>query len=184
MSAAYVDVRELACVELGELAGHLDTLRPSILHVAAHSSFGGIFLSLDGSPLSVGYEAFTATIKRSFRPRLIVMNLCGSHALSGSLTRLVHSLITWPNGVDDNQSQVFASQLYHSLATGRTVGQAYNDSCAIMLERWPGLDPPALTGGQDMATFSTLTRSERTATSAGSATDLISADEPDHDASV
>jgi hypothetical protein len=86
LSSAYIDVRELACIELGELARYLDELCPSVLHIAAHSSFGGISLSLDGLPLSVGYEAFTATVKRSFRPRLVVMNLCGSHALSGGLT--------------------------------------------------------------------------------------------------
>lgn len=153
LSSAYVDVREFACIELGELARYLDELCPSVLHVSAHSSFGGIFLSLDGLPLSVGGEAFIATIKRSFRPRLVVMSLCGSHALSGGLTSLVQSLITWPDVVDDNQSRVFSSQLYHALSTGRTVGQAYDDSCAIILERWPGLCHPVLTGNHADAIF-------------------------------
>ncbi|MBV9011071.1 MAG: helix-turn-helix domain-containing protein [Pseudonocardiales bacterium] len=152
LSSAYIDVRELACIELSELARYLDELCPSVLHVAAHSSFGGISLSLDGSPLSIGYEAFIATIKRSFRPRLVVMNVCGSHALSGDLTSLVPSVITWPDVVDDNQSRVFASQLYQALATERTVSQAYHDSCTI-LERWPGLRCPVLTGNHAGAIF-------------------------------
>jgi hypothetical protein len=152
LSSAYIDVQELPFIELSELGRYLDELCPSVLHVAAHSSFGGISLSLDGSPLSVSYEAFIATIKRSFRPRLVVMSVCGSHALSGGLTGLVESLITWPDVVDDNQSRVFARQLYHALAAGRTVGQAYDDSFTI-LERWPGLYPPVLTGDHALAIF-------------------------------
>lgn len=101
---------------------------------------------------SVGREAFVATIKRSFRPRLVVMNLCGSHALPDGLASLIQSLITWPDAVDDNQSRVFAGQLYHALAIGRTVGHAYDDSYAI-LERWPGLGLPVLTGNHAVAIF-------------------------------
>lgn len=132
-----------------------DAIHPTIHegHTDRHVSVAGLSpLSLDGPPLSVGGEAFIATIKRSFRPRLVVMNLCNAHALSGGLTSLVHSLITWPDVIDDNQSRVFSRQLYHALATGRTVGQAYDDSCVI-LERWPGLYPPVLTGNHADAIF-------------------------------
>ncbi|MGQ0777758.1 MAG: hypothetical protein ACT4NY_25675 [Pseudonocardiales bacterium] len=81
------------------------------------------------------------------------MNLCHSHALSNSLADLVDSLITWPDVVDDDQSRLFAGQLYHALTTRRTVGQAYGDSCDALKQRWPGLHPPVLTGEQTAAIF-------------------------------
>ena len=146
LSGAYVDIREHACVELCELARALDTLRPSVLHVAAHGGFGGLFLSLDGSPLSVGYGGFAETIKRSFRPRLVVLNLCGSYPLSGPLAELVGSVISWPGAVDDEQSRAFAGQLYKALANGRTIGQALTSDCLAVFEQWPGLDRPVLDG--------------------------------------
>jgi hypothetical protein len=118
MSPAYVDVRERACIELAELSYELDTLRPTVLHIAAHSAFGGLFLSLNGSARCVGYEAVAAIIERSFRPRLIVLCACGSHKPSRSLTKLVGALITWPALIDDDLCRLFAGQLYLSLAHG------------------------------------------------------------------
>jgi hypothetical protein len=145
MSPAYVDVRERACIELSELSYELDTLRPTVLHIAAHSAFGGLFLSLNGSARCVEYDAFTAIIERSFRPRLIVLCACGSHEPSRSLTKLVGALITWPTTIDDDLCQLFAGQLYRSLAHRRTITAAHADACAA-LDSHPGHDHPVLDG--------------------------------------
>ncbi len=150
MSPAYVDVRERACIELAELSYELDTLRPTVLHIAAHSAFGGLFLSLNGSARCVGYEAFAATIERSSRPRLIVLCACGSHEPSRSLTKLVGALIAWPAIIDDDLSELFASQLYRSLARGQTIATAHADACAALdshpVHHHPVLDGTACTG--------------------------------------
>jgi len=153
LSGAYVDIREHACVELGELARALDTFHPSVLHVAAHGGFGGLFLSMDGSPLSVGYDGFADAIKRSFRPRLVVLNLCGSYPLSGPLVELVGSVVSWPAAVDDEQSRAFAAQLYKALANGRTIDQALTNDCLAVFEQWPGLDRPVVEGDVTASLF-------------------------------
>lgn len=118
LSSAYVEVYERACIELGELSRELDNLRPSVLHLAAHSAFSGLFLSLDGNAWSVGYDAFAAIIEQSFRPKLVVLNICDSHDLSRTLRGLVNALITWPGQTDDGRCRTFAGQLYKALASG------------------------------------------------------------------
>jgi hypothetical protein len=150
MSPAYVDVRERACIELTELSYELDTLRPTVLHIAAHSAFGGLFLSLNGSARCVGYEAFAATIERSFRPRLIVLCACGAYEPSRSLTKLIGALITWPAIINDDLSELFAGQLYWSLARRRTIATAHADACAALgshsVHGHPMLEGTACTG--------------------------------------
>jgi len=132
LSSAYVDIRERACIELAELSRELDQLHPSVLHLAAHSAFSGLILSLDDIAWSIGHDAFATMIERSFRPRLVVLNLCDSHALSHVLRRLVEALITWPGQTDDARCRTFTGQLYKALALGDTVAQAHANSCAAL----------------------------------------------------
>jgi hypothetical protein len=115
-----------------------------VLHLAAHSTFSGLVLSLDGNAWSVGYDTFAAMIERSFRPRLVVLNMCDSHALSHVLRGLVEALITWPGQTDDDRCQTFAGQLYKALALGDTVAQAHAHSCAALTDCLP--HAPLLTG--------------------------------------
>lgn len=152
LSSAYVDVRERACIELGELSRELDQLHPSVLHLAAHSAFSGLVLSLDGVAWSVGYDAFAAMIERSFRPQLVVLNRCDSHALSHLLRGLVEALITWPGQTNDDSCRAFAGQLYKALGFGDTVAQAHANSCAALEDQLP--HAPLLTGtGHGTALF-------------------------------
>lgn len=79
LGLTYVDVKEIACAELGEISALLDTYAPRVLHIAAHSSFGGLFLSRDGQPVSVAYEHLASCISQCrLKPYLVVLNFCES----------------------------------------------------------------------------------------------------------
>ena len=151
LSSAYVDVRERACIELGELSRELDQLHPSVLHLAAHSAFSGLVLSLDGVAW-VGRVRRVRSDDRAVVVQLVVLNRCDSHALSHLLRGLVEALITWPGQTNDDSCRAFAGQLYKALGFGDTVAQAHANSCAALEGRLP--HAPLLTGtGHGTALF-------------------------------
>ncbi|MEV0924103.1 hypothetical protein AB0I99_03020 [Streptomyces spongiicola] len=138
-----VQVREMAAVGLAEICRALDDHAPAILHLAAHSSFGGIHLAQDGSDLCIAYTDLCAQIARArFPPRLAVLNVCDSAPLAAEMSKTVTAAIGWSHALDDGQAQVFTRQLYRSLAERRSVGDSCEDAEAALSGPHPGCPPP------------------------------------------
>jgi hypothetical protein len=161
LSLTYVDVREIACPEPSEITIHLDRHLPLVLHVAAHASFGGVFLpGPDGRPVPVSDEQFATCVSCCrLKPCLVVLNFCESLSLARVLVTAVEAAIGWPGAVDDGQSGAYASQLYYWLAERaagedhRAVGDAHGLACKDTAASWPDLALPELCGSSDRRVF-------------------------------
>jgi len=145
VAASYIRLTEMASVGLAEICPALDTYSPTVLHIAAHSSFGGIHLTQEGGDLCIAYETLCAQISRVRRPpRLAVLNFCGSTALAHEMALTVTTVISWPHAVDDGQARTFTRQLYQSLAIGRSVDDSCKDAEAELIGPHPDLPLPVL----------------------------------------
>ncbi|WP_046734840.1 CHAT domain-containing protein [Streptomyces humi] len=138
-----VRVREMAAVGLPEICPALDEHTPAILHIAAHSSFGGIHLTQDGGGLCNTHADLSAQIARArFPPRLVVLNLCDSALLAAHLSKTIATAIGWDHTLDDRQAQVFTRQFYRSLSGRRSVGDSCEDAEAALSGPHPECPPP------------------------------------------
>ncbi|WP_314252313.1 CHAT domain-containing protein [Streptomyces kutzneri] len=147
LAGSYVQVTEMASVGLAEICPALDAHAPAAVHIAAHSSFGGIHLTQEGGDLCIAHEAFCAQIARvRFPPRLAVLNFCDSTTLAAEIARTVRTVISWPHALSDRQAQTFTRQLYRSLAARRSVGDSCKDAEAALAGPQPDLPPPVLHG--------------------------------------
>jgi len=147
VSASYMRLTEMASVGLAEICPALDKFRPTVLHIAAHSSFGGIHLTQDSRDLCVAYENLCTQISRvRHPPRLAVLNFCGSTALAAEMALTVASVISWPHTVDDGQARTFTERLYRSLAVRRSVADSCEDAEAELKDPYPDLLLPLTHG--------------------------------------
>ncbi|MCM2428565.1 hypothetical protein [Streptomyces sp. RKAG337] len=154
LAGSYVLLAEMACVGLPEICPALDAHAPVALHIAAHSSFGGIHLTQEGKDLCIAHEAFCAQIARArFPPRLAVLNFCDSTPLGNELAQTVATVISWPSALSDVQAQIFAQQLYRSLAIGRSVGDSCKDAVSALTGPAPDLPSPVLHGNMTAHIF-------------------------------
>ncbi|WP_327362833.1 MULTISPECIES: CHAT domain-containing protein [unclassified Streptomyces] len=129
LAGSYVQVTEMASVGLAEICPALDVHAPAAVHIAAHSSFGGIHLTQDGGNLCIAHEAFCAQIARvRFPPRLAVLNFCDSTTLAAEIARTARTVISRPHALSDRQAQTFTRQLHRSLAARRSVGDSCKDA--------------------------------------------------------
>ncbi|MCF3180383.1 hypothetical protein IPZ70_10605 [Streptomyces polychromogenes] len=151
LAGSYVRVSEMASVGLADICPALDEHTPAVLHIAAHSSFGGIHLTQEGEDLCIAHEDFCAQIARvRFPPRLAVLNFCGSTAVAAEIARTVRTVISWPQALSDQQAQTFTGRLYRSLAAWRPVGDSCKDGEAALAGPEPDCPPPVL-HGEEMA---------------------------------
>ncbi|MGW5689139.1 hypothetical protein [Nonomuraea sp. NPDC003754] len=149
-----VVVHEASCVDLAEVRDLLDRRCPVVLHVMAHSQYGGVVLSVDGDPLSFEHERFTQEITGSrFPPRLTVLSVCSSVPAALLLSQTIETVIAWPGQVDDEQMRAFARHLYGHLAKGHSVQDAFALACTLTCAKSPELTPPLLYGSSDRALF-------------------------------
>ncbi|MCX4974710.1 hypothetical protein [Streptomyces sp. NBC_00620] len=147
VAASYMQLTEMASVRLAEICPALDTFRPTILHIAAHSSFGGIHLTQESGDLCIAYETLCAQISRVRHPPLLaVLNFCGSTALAHEMALTVTTVISWPHAMDDGQARTFTRQLYQSLAVRRSVGDSCKDAEAELSGPHPDLPLPLTHG--------------------------------------
>ncbi|CAM5522035.1 hypothetical protein [Streptomyces avidinii] len=147
LSGSYVGVTEMSSASLAEFSPALDLHAPAALHVAAHSSFGGIHLTQAGGDLCVALEAFVEQIARvRLPPRLAVLNFCHSSALAAEMARTVTTVIGWPHSLSDHEARTFTGQLYRSLVTRRSVGESCKDAEAALAGPHPDAPPPDLYG--------------------------------------
>ncbi|MGW7610921.1 CHAT domain-containing protein [Streptomyces sp. NPDC054766] len=154
VAASYMQLTEMASVRLAEICPALDTFRPTILHIAAHSSFGGIHLTQESGDLCIAYETLCEQISRvRHPPRLAVLNFCGSTALANEMALTVTTVISWPHAMDDGQARTFTKQLYQSLAVRRSVADSCMDAEAEMRGPHPDLLLPLTHGDATASIF-------------------------------
>lgn len=154
VNGAFIDVTEKGSITLPEICTALENHAPSVLHIAAHSSFGGIHLFQDNSRLCVEYAALCAQIARvSFPPRLAVLSICHSMALANELLLSIPTVISWPHAITDDQAQTFALQMYRSLAVRRSVDASCKDAEAALAGPHPDCPPPTLHGDTSLQPF-------------------------------
>ncbi|MEU5893531.1 hypothetical protein ABZ835_42940 [Streptomyces sp. NPDC047461] len=147
VDTSYMQLTEMASVRLAEICPALDTHRPTILHIAAHSSFGGIHLTQEGGDLCIAYENLCAEIARVRHPPLLaVLNFCGSTVLANEMALTVTTVISWPHAMDDGQARTFTRQLYQSLAVRRSVADSCKDAEAELRGPHPDLPLPLTHG--------------------------------------
>ncbi|MGW3415576.1 CHAT domain-containing protein [Streptomyces sp. NPDC000888] len=147
VAASYMQLTEMASVRLAEICPALDTFRPTILHIAAHSSFGGVHLTQEDGDLCIAYETLCEQISRvRHPPRLAVLNFCGSTTLADEMALAVTTVISWPHAVDDGQARTFTRQLYQSLTVRRSVADSCKDAEAELIGPHPDLPLPLLHG--------------------------------------
>lgn len=147
VAASYMQLTEMTSVRLAEICPALDTFRPTILHIAAHSSFGGIHLTQDGGDLCIAYATLCAQVSRVRHPPLLaVLNFCGSTALADEMALTVRTVISWPHTMDDGQARTFTRQLYHSLTVRRSIADSCKDAEAELRGPHPDLPLPLTHG--------------------------------------
>lgn len=130
---------ERTMIELAELPDCVDRSRPAVLHVAAHSQDGALFLSHRGEPISIQHAHLVkALLLARHRPSILVLNFCGSLALHPHAQQVSTAVVCWPDRVNDKQCREFADRLYRGLAAGRSIG-ASMDTAQITLSPMAGL---------------------------------------------
>jgi hypothetical protein len=139
-------VKELAGAGVHEITHVLDEHEPAVLHLAAHSHHGEVFLTENGTPVGIVHSLVATSITRAQHlPALVILNFCGSIAIDRSLSADGCITVAWPGTVDDQQCRAFNHVLYGRLADGRTIGTAFDDA-TITMARWPELLKPRLLG--------------------------------------
>lgn len=137
---------ERTMIEITELPDCVDRTRPCVLHVAAHSQDGAVFLTNGGEPISVQHAHLVEALRLArHRPSILVLNFCGSLALHTQAQQVAAAVVCWPDRVNDKQCREFAGILYRGLAGGRSIGASL-DGAQISLSRHGGLALPRLSG--------------------------------------
>jgi len=114
---------ERTMVEVAELPYCIDGFRPQIVHIAAHSRDGAVFLTRSGEPVSVLHGHLVRTLLSArHRPRILVLNFCRSIAVGAAALQIAPAVVCWPDGVDDVQCRELADLLYQGLVGGDSLG--------------------------------------------------------------
>jgi hypothetical protein len=137
---------ERTMIEPAELPNSIDRTHPCVLHVAAHSQNGAVFLTNGGEPISVQHTHLVeALLSARHRPSILVLNFCGSLALHMHAQQVADAVVCWPDRVNDEQCLEFAGILYRWFVGGCSIGASL-DRARISLSRHGGLALPRLSG--------------------------------------
>jgi hypothetical protein len=143
-------VKEIAGIALHDIPHAVDEHLPVVLHLAAHSDHGEIFLTHNGEPVGITRSLLKAAFDRAgHKPAVVVLNFCGSLILAQPLSDAGHTTISWTSTVDDKQCREFNDVFYRMLAAGHGVGTSFDDA-EITVSRWPDLLKPRLHGNRSM----------------------------------
>ena len=133
-------------IEVAELPDCVDATRPQIVHLAAHSRDGAVFLTLVIEPVSVQHGHLAqALLSAQHRPQILLLNFCRSIAVSVNIPQVAPAVICWPDRVDDGHCRELANVLCRGLAGGDSLG-ASMDRVKITLSRYDALARPQLVG--------------------------------------
>lgn len=95
---------ERTMIDLAELPDCVDRSRPAVLHVAAHSQDGAVFLTNSAEPISVPHTHLVAA--------LLLARHRPSMALHMHAQQVAAAIVCWPDRVNDKQCREFAGLLY------------------------------------------------------------------------
>ncbi|WP_327682263.1 hypothetical protein [Kitasatospora sp. NBC_00458] len=141
------EVFERTSVALPEICPALDRYRPAVLHIAAHSEFGGVRLVQGEDRLVIDHTLLSEQIARARHPpRIAVLNVCDSSDLGEAIAGTVGAVVSWPHTLTDGQAQAFSAQLYRSLLNHRSFQESCKDAEAALAGPHPGCPPPVLHG--------------------------------------
>jgi hypothetical protein len=148
-------------VDIGGISRGLIVHAPSVLHVAAHSDLGCVFLCLDGAASAVEHTSvYEALIEADIRPVLVVLNFCDSEELARAVTAntpirppAARAAIAWRGIVDDLQARIFATHLYRGLSRGEDVQRSFTFARRTIMAAWPGQATPCLAGEGSVIPF-------------------------------
>ncbi|WOX09476.1 CHAT domain-containing protein [Streptomyces sp. N50] len=144
---SFVQLIEMGSVQLAEICAALEHHTPAVLHIAAHSAFGGVHLTQEGSDLSIAYRDLCTQIARvRSPPRLVILNVCDSTAMADQMARTIAAVISWPSPLSDDQARIFTRQFYRSLAGRRSIADSCKDSEAALTGPHPDCPPPVVHG--------------------------------------
>lgn len=144
---SFVQLIEMGSVQLAEICTALEHHTPAVLHIAAHSAFGGVHLTQEGSDLSIAYRDLCTQIARvRSPPRLVILNVCDSTAMADQMARTIAAVISWPSVISDDQARIFTRQFYRSLAGRRSIADSCKDSEAALTGPHPDCPPPVVHG--------------------------------------
>jgi hypothetical protein len=141
-------------VEIAEISPGLGAHRPAMLHIAAHSDMGCVFLCLDGAASAVEhFHLHRAMRDAPARPALVVLNFCDSQHLAHALvvpdalrSRTLDAAIGWRGTVTDEQARIFATQLYARLSRGDNAQASFDLADLTVTTTWPDQAEPCLNG--------------------------------------
>lgn len=143
-------VKEIAGIALHQIAHVLDEHDPVLLHVAAHSEYGDVFLTRSGAPVGTTHSMLADAISRArHRPTVVVLNFCDSIAIDQRLADAGHLTVAWTGAVDDRQCREFNEVFYRQLTAGHPLGTCFDDA-EITMARWPELLKPRLLGDRSV----------------------------------
>jgi len=149
-----IEVIERCAIELGELNQELDKLRPAVLHLAAHFDFGLVRLSAgQASVAAITTTDLTRTIRAARAlPELVGLTGCDTEAVCEALTDPsqpggpILAAAGWRGRLNDPQARLFTERFYAGLATGASVGTAFEAPMITVTTRWPEQAEPYLAG--------------------------------------
>jgi hypothetical protein len=117
-------------VRTRDLRRHLLKHTPDIVHFSGHGQEGCILIERDdGSywPLPGKELAELFSIIKGIR--CVVLNACMTESAADPIAKATGTVISWPGAVRDKRAIVFAKCFYEALASGRTVGDAFELGC-------------------------------------------------------
>lgn len=115
---------------LSEVERALKTERPHIVHFAGHGTEDYICLEDNqGASRPLSKEQLSELFgSASGHLRVVVLNACYSASQMNGLSRLVDYVIGTTSPVADDAALCFASDLYHGLAVGNSVREAFHQA--------------------------------------------------------
>ncbi len=129
----------------------LEAARPEVLHVVAHGD-GEVLQLADGENVKRPLSAadFLAGLERAPSLRLVVLTACHSEDLAARAAERVGCAIGMRSLAQDSANRVFSGALYHALAAGQSVAEAF-DHAADAVGRREAEHKPVLFGDRTVA---------------------------------
>jgi hypothetical protein len=118
-------------VSLAGLKEHIAKARPDVVHVLSPTvdpAKNEIILSDErGRPEYVPMQAFAAAFaRRAAAPKLVVINTCHSRPLAEAVSKHVGCAVSMDGEISDAAAIEFSDALYHGLAEGKSVADAFD----------------------------------------------------------
>jgi hypothetical protein len=123
-----LDLRMALAVRTDDVLAELRHHRPHVLHLAGHATetAGFVLCTPSGRVAGVDGEDLAAVLKATEpRPRMLVLNACGTLGVAERLRNEVDFIIAMERPINDRTAILFSSEFYGALASGDSVEHAH-----------------------------------------------------------